>query len=860
MIKWNLFSKFLAPTLSIIIIGLLVVTLISFYSSKAALHNALTHELAQIDNTLAKQLDEWLARIQYEVEQNSQREEFIAVLREGATLQTFTKANELLKNMQVGSGYNINLHIVGKDGWTRATSSDESVIEFLPKQEVQQHTTEKTKVVFEQYDQVILSKQFFGDRAYFLESMQGKSVISEVLKSRISGEPIVSVTAPIRYQNEILGMTFIALNLSEFSRQFIDPIQVGNEGYAYVLAADATVLAHPEKERILEEKLTKYDFGEALITQKQGFFEYVWKGNPKIVHLTTVARTGWIVAVGADLNDIFSPIVKIRNIITAISILILGVISLTIWLVVRGIVKPMIKGVDFAKAIAEGHLDVTLDVHQHDEVGILSEALRNMQTTIKDVLSETEHLTQSIQAGNLTTRGHAENFRGAWRELIMGINNVIEAFVAPFTVAASHIDRIAKGDIPERLTYQYQGDFNTLQNNLNSLIDAMNEITDIAEAIAIGNLSVTARERSEHDRLMQALNAMIRALNEVVALAEAIAEGDLIVDANERSEHDRLMQALNAMIERLHDIVTSVRLAADNVTNGSQQLSISAQQVAEGASEQSTAAEEASSSVEEMAANIRQNADNSLQTEKIATRAAEDARQAGQAVVQTVQAMNQIAKKVAIIEEIANQTRMLSLNATIEAARAHEHGRGFSVVASEVRALAERSQEAAEEITELTNSSVEIAGNAGKMLDQLVPDIQKTSELVLEISAASNEQSSGSEQINMAIQQLDQVIQQNASTSEEMASMAEQLAGQARQLQKIMTYFRVRDEEEQDSSRQKSRMSAHAPFHKRKNSLAHENGQEKSPSAPKHSDEDRNGALLDTEPHKDHYDEEFERF
>lgn len=333
-----------------------------------------------------------------------------------------------------------------------------------------------------------------------------------------------------------------------------------------------------------------------------------------------------------------------------------------------------------------------------------------------------------------------------------------------------------------------------------------------------------------------------------------------MVDANERSEHDRLMQALNVMIERLHDIVTSVRLAADNVTNGSQQLSISAQQVAEGASEQSTAAEEASASVEEMAANIRQNADNSLQTEKIAIRAAEDARQAGQAVVQTVQAMNQIAKKIAIIEEIANQTRLLSLNATIEAARAHEHGRGFSVVASEVRALAERSQEAAEEITELTNTSVEIAGNAGKMLEQLVPDIQRTSELVLEISAASNEQSSGSEQINMAIQQLDQVIQQNASTSEEMASMAEELAGQARQLQKIMTYFRVREEEPLDSPRQKSHISAHVSSPARKSSSPHTNGQEKPSSVPKYSDNNRQESLPDAGSSHDSYDEEFERF
>ena len=851
MIKWNVLSKFLVPTLIIILIGLLVVTSIVFYASKTVVHDILKKELEQIDVILAKQIDEWLARIQYEVDQNSQRDELIAVLREDASWQTFSKANMILKTMKTGSDY-VNLAVVGKDGWTYATSDDESVMEFMTKQEWQRTSPNDTKLVCDQHDQVIVSKNFYGDREYFQKSITGQSVISDVLKSRIGGELIIVVASPVKYQNEILGITFITLDLAQFSAKFIDPIRVGNKGYAYMLAADATVLAHPEKERVLEEKLTEYDFGKALIDQKQGFFEYVWKGNPKIVHLTTIASTGWIVAVGADLDDIFSPVVTIRNTIVVVSVLMLGIISLTLWLVVRGIVKPMIKGVDFASSIAAGDLDVTLDVNQHDEVGALANALRGMQTTIKEALRETEHLTQSIQAGKLATRGHAENFHGGWRELITGMNNVIEAFVVPFNIAAIHIDRIAKGDIPDRLTSQYQGDFNTLQNNVNGLIDAMNEITEIAEAIADGNLAVTARERSEHDRLMQALNAMIHALSEVVTLAEAIADGNLMVDAKERSEHDRLMQALNMMIEQLHNIVTGVRLAADNVTNGSQQLSISAQQVAEGASEQSSAAEQASSSVEEMAANIKQNADNSLQTEKIAVRAAEDARQAGQAVVETVRAMNQIAKKIAIIEDIANQTRLLSLNATIEAARAQEHGRGFSVVAAEVRALAERSQESAEEINALARTSVDVAGKAGQMLDQLVPDIQKTSELVLEISAASHEQSTGAEQINMAIQQLDQVVQQNASTSEEMASMAEELAGQARQLQKTMTYFQVREVEQEESIGQHPRLSSLKHLQKPYPQKA--NPQEHSETLPPE------GHTFEMEIRKDSYDDEFERF
>lgn len=233
--------------------------------------------------------------------------------------------------------------------------------------------------------------------------------------------------------------------------------------------------------------------------------------------------------------------------------------------------------------------------------------------------------------------------------------------------------------------------------------------------------------------------------------------------------------------------------AADNVASGSQQMSSSSEEMSQGATEQAASAEEASSSMEEMSSNIRQNADNAQQTERIAQKAAEDAKEGGFAVEKTVTAMRDIAEKISIIEEISRQTDLLALNAAIEAARAGEHGKGFAVVASEVRKLAERSQTAAGEISTLSGSSVEVAEKAGKMLSKLVPDIQKTSELVQEINAASNEQNTGADQINRAIQQLDLVIQQNASTAEEMASTAEELAAQAEQLQGSVAFFKIGD-------------------------------------------------------------------
>ncbi len=527
------------------------------------------------------------------------------------------------------------------------------------------------------------------------------------------------------------------------------------------------------------------------------------------------------------------------------------------------VIGPLNVAAGYVDRISKGDIPPKITDTYNGDFNTLKNNLNTCVDSVNALVNDANMLAKAAVEGKLETRADASRHQGDFQKIVKGVNDTLDAVIGPLNVAAGYVQRISVGDIPPVITDTYNGDFNTLKNNLNTCIVATNAQANAAQAISQGDFSAVVKVRSENDVMAKSLIDVNRAVSRLVTDANALSEatvdgrlearldaskhqgdyrkvadglnavmvamstpvqelqgvlsamenGDLTLSMKKSYEGnwDELKSAVNNMMKKLTQVVTDVNSGAQALASASEEVSATAQSLSQAASEQAAGVEETSASIEQMTSSIAQNTENAKVTEGMASKAANDAASGGESVNATVSAMKEIAKKIGIIDDIAAQTNLLALNAAIEAARAGEHGKGFAVVAAEVRKLAERSQVAAQEIGEVASNSVELAEKAGKLLEQIVPAIRKTSDLVQEISAASTEQSSGAGQINSAVSQLSQTTQQNASASEELAATSEEMSSQAEQLQQTMSFFKLESAGQARAAAPAARKSAAGP-------------------------------------------------
>ncbi len=491
------------------------------------------------------------------------------------------------------------------------------------------------------------------------------------------------------------------------------------------------------------------------------------------------------------------------------------------WLFARSLVSSMRGAVAVANDVASGKLDSKIDISRRDEVGQLLGAMQRMQSQVQAVITAQAEMERQHDAGIISYRMDASDFPGDYGVMVAGTNQLVSGHIGVKMQIVELAQRYAVGDFSRDMP-QLPGEkaeitetMATIKRNLTAI---SHEIRQLSSAAAAGDFSLRGDEaRFEHDfhEMVHNINLMMEStdssLAEASALLQAIAQGDLTarmhgdfqgVFAKMRDDANATAEQLTSIVGRIKQSTVSINTAAGEIASGNNDLSRRTEQ-------QAANLEETAASMEELTSTVRQNAEHARQANQLAQGAADVASQGGQVVGQVVTTMSAIeasSKKIAdiisVIDGIAFQTNILALNAAVEAARAGEQGRGFAVVASEVRTLAQRSAGAAKEIKELIADSVgkvsegsQLVHRAGTTMGEIVSSVQRVTDIMAEISAASQEQSAGIEQVNQTVTQMDETTQQNAALVEEATAAARSMEEQAAHLAEAVALFRLADQD-----------------------------------------------------------------